>query len=167
VRAEFKMVEMGGINQRASWVAKDLLKVSSAELDDLFRRSPAGPIPSGPMDGTVLFDPGHRLAEVAARVAHLVVWKGKVFDPVKGELRNQVSPTGIPAIVAKVYLAPSWLDGKECIVLDYSETSLVAHWIRDEIRLLAPGLYLGLVFWDKERILRFALSSPSMAAATA
>ena len=26
------------------------------------------------------------------------------------------------------------MDGKECIVLDYSETSLLAHWIRDEIR---------------------------------
>ena len=36
--------------------------------------------------------------------------------------------------------APSWLDSKECIVLDYSETSLVAHWIRDEIRQIAPGL---------------------------
>jgi hypothetical protein len=160
------MVQMSGLNQRATLDARDLVRMSPAELDDLFRRSPAGPIPSGPMDGTVLFDPGHRLAEVAAKVAHLVVWKGKVFDPVKGELRNQILPAGIPAIVARVYLAPSWLDGRECIVLDYSETSLVAHWIRDEIRLVVPGLYLGVVFWDKERILGFALSSPSKAAAT-
>ena len=26
------------------------------------------------------------------------------------------------------------MDQKECIVLDYSETSLLAHWVRDEIR---------------------------------
>jgi hypothetical protein len=26
------------------------------------------------------------------------------------------------------------MDGKECIVLDHSDTSLLAHWIRDEIR---------------------------------
>ena len=26
---------------------------------------------------------------------------------------------------------PSWLDQKECIVLDYSKTSLVAQWIRE------------------------------------
>ena len=30
------------------------------------------------------------------------------------------------------------MDNKDCIVLDYSETSLLAHWIRDEIREVAP-----------------------------
>lgn len=154
------------MNQQTSLVADDLVKMSHTELDDLFKKSPAGPIPSGPMDGTVLFDPGHPLAEVAAKVAHLLFWKGKIFDPVKGELRNEILPMGIPAIVAKVYSAPSWLDGKDCIVLDYSKTSLVAHWVRDEIRLVAPGLYLGLVFWEKDRILGFALASPAKAAAT-
>ena len=61
------------------------------------------------------------------------------------------------AIIAKVYKGASWLDGKECIVLDYSETSLVAHWIRDEIRQIEPGLYLGKVYWDKKRLIDFAL----------
>jgi hypothetical protein len=155
------------MNQQTGLVAEDLLKMSQAELDDLFRRSPAGPIPSGPVDGTVLFDPGSPLAEVAAKVAHLLFWKGKIFDPVAGELRNEILPTGIPAIAAEVYSAPSWLDGKECIVLDYSKTSLVAHWIRDEIRLVAPGLYLGLVFWERERILGFALATPPKGTVTA
>jgi hypothetical protein len=154
------------MNQQASLVAGDLVKMSQAELDDLFRRSPAGPIPSGPVDGTVLFDPGTKLAAVAAKVAHLLFWQGKVFDPVAGELRNEILPIGVRAITAKVYKAPSWLDEKECIVLDYSETSVVAHWIRDEIRLVSPGLYLGLVFWEKERILGFALASPNKGAAT-
>jgi hypothetical protein len=148
------------MSQQASLVADDLVKMSQAELDDLFRRSPAGPIPSGPVDGTVLFDPGTPFAEVAAKVAHLLFWKGKIFDAEAGELRNEILPSGIPAIAAQVYRAASWFDGKECIVLDYSKTSVVAHWIRDEIRLVAPGLYLGLVFWDKERILAFALANP-------
>ena len=56
-----------------------------------------------------------------------------------------------------MYKAPSWLDGKECIVLYYSETSLVAHWIRDEIRQIGSGLYLGKVYWDKKRLIDFAL----------
>jgi hypothetical protein len=154
------------MNQQASLVADDLVRMSQAELDDLFRRSPAGPIPSGQVDGTVLFDPGTRLAKVAAKVAHLLFWQGKVFDPVAGELRNEILPVGIRAIAAKVYRAPSWLDGLECIVLDYSETSVVAHWVRDEIRLVAPGLYLGLVYWEKERILGFALANPPKGAAT-
>ena len=66
---------------------------------------------------------------------------------------------GLEAIVAKVYKGESWLDGKECIVLDYSETSLVAQWIRDEIRLIGPGFYLGKVYWGKDRLIDFCLSS--------
>jgi hypothetical protein len=80
-----------------------------------------------------------------------------VFDAEKGVLKNKVSPFGVQAIVAKVYKGDSWLDQKECIVLDYSETSLVAHWIRDEIRLISPGFYLGKVYWGKERLIDFCL----------
>jgi hypothetical protein len=134
-----------------------LKAMNQAELDDLFLRSPAGPIPAGEADGTVLFDPGTPIEDVAARVAHLMFWKGKVFDPSKGELHNRILPPGIPAIAALVYKAPSWIDGKDCVVLDYSKRSIVAHWIRDEIREVAPGLYLGVVFWERRKILNFAL----------
>ena len=62
---------------------------------------------------------------------------------------------------AKVYKDESWLDGEESIVLDYSKTSLVAHWVRDEIRVVAPGTYLGLVYWERTKILDFALEFAS------
>ena len=134
-----------------------LKSMNQAELDDLFVESPAGAIPAGEADGTVLFDPGSQIEDVAAKVAHLLFWKGKVFDPASGELLNRILPDGIPAIAARVYRAPSWIDGRDCIVLDYSQTSVVAHWIRDEIREVAPDLYLGIVFWDRRKILNFAL----------
>jgi hypothetical protein len=38
-----------------------------------------------------------------------------------------------------------------------SETSLVAGWIRDEIRQIGPGLYLGKVYGGKKRLIDFAL----------
>ena len=72
-------------------------------------------------------------------------------------LKNKILPFGLNAIIAKVYKGPSWLDGKECIVLDYSDTSVIAQWIRDEIREIEPGLYLGKVYWDKARLIDFAL----------
>ncbi len=134
-----------------------LKSMSQADLDDLFLRSPAGPTPEGEADGTVLFDPGSPIEDIVARVAHQLFWKGKMFDPKNGELRNLVLPAGIPAVAAQVYRAPSWIDGKECIVLDYSKTSIVAHSIRDEIREVAPNLYLGVVFWKRRKILNFAL----------
>jgi hypothetical protein len=68
-----------------------------------------------------------------------------------------ILPFGVKAIVAKVYKGPSWLDGKECVVLDYSETSILASRVRDEIRMIEPGLYLGKVYWGKNRLIDFAL----------
>ena len=135
----------------------ELKTMNQQQLDDLFGASPAGPIPTGEGAGTVLFDPGTPLEPVAAEVAHLLFWKGKIFDPATGTLHNRVLPVGIPALVAKVYPGPSWVDGRDCIVLDYSRTSLLVHWIRDEIRLVGSGLYLGVVFWERRKILNFAL----------
>lgn len=47
---------------------------------------------------------------------------------------------------ADVFRGVSWSDGKQSIVLDYLKTSLLAFFIRDEIRCVAPGLYLGKVY---------------------
>ncbi len=135
----------------------DLLKMSQAQLDDLFTQSPPGEIPDGEANGTAIIAPGTTYtAEIAQLINHFA-WQGKTFDAKKGVLRNRILPFGLNAIIAKVYKAPSWLDGKECIVLDYSETSLLAHWIRDEIRLIAPCLYLGKVYLSKKRLIDFAI----------
>jgi hypothetical protein len=139
-----------------------LKKMSQRELDDLFRKASSGPIPEGKGNGTAIVYPGTKLTNIIADIVRLKFWKGKVFerdktDPNKGTLKNRILLTGHEAIEAKVYKENSWLDGKECIVLDYSETSLVAHWIRDEIRQIEPGLYLGKVYWDKKRLIDFAL----------
>ena len=47
--------------------------------------------------------PGTQLAGPAAKLIHFFAWKGKVFDPEKGELRNEILPFGIEAVRAKVY----------------------------------------------------------------
>jgi hypothetical protein len=136
----------------------DLLKMSQAQLDDLFGKSPTGDIPGGEAKGTAIVAPGTTYTEDIAEFVNHFAWQGKVFDSQKGFLRNEILPFGLRAIIAKIYKAPSWLDNKECIVLDYSETSLLAHWIRDEIREIAPGIYLGKVYWDKKRLIDFALN---------
>ena len=100
---------------------------------------------------------------MSARFIKNFAWQGKVFDAQKGVLRNRILPIGLNAIIAKVYKGESWLDGKECIVLDYSETSLLAHWIRDEIREVDPRTYLGKVYWSKKRLIDFALQFPELA----
>ena len=136
-------------------VAK-LLTMTQPELDALFTNSPVGDIPDGEADGTAIVAPGTHFSPTIAKFVSLFAWQGKVFDAKKGLLKNRILPFGLNAIIAKVYKGPSWLDGKECIVLDYSDTSVVAQWIRDEIRQIEPGLYLGKVYWES-RLIDFAL----------
>ena len=132
---------------------------SPDELDALFRESDAGEIPVGKTQGAVLLAAGTEIAWPAKRLIQWLVWRGKVFNPQKEDLLNIVGPFGIKSVRAKVYKDPSWFDQKETIVLDYSKTSRIAQKIRDEIREVSPGVYLGLVFWGRNRILYFTLTS--------
>jgi hypothetical protein len=134
-----------------------LLKMTPAQLDALFASSPAGDIPDGDAQGTALIGTGTEVSPVIADFINHFAWQGKVFDAKDGTLVNKVLIVGIKAIIASVYKGPSWVDGKECIVLDYSKTSLLAHRIRDEIRNIGPRLYMGPVFWDKTRLIHFSL----------
>jgi hypothetical protein len=136
---------------------QQLLAMTQSQLDELFTNSPAGDIPNGEADGTAIIAPGTIFTKEIALLINLFAWQGKVFDAEHGFLRNRILPFGLHAIIARVYKASSWLDGKECIVLDYSETSLVAERIRDEIRLIAPKFYLGKVYWGKARLIDFSL----------
>jgi hypothetical protein len=134
-----------------------LLAMSQAELDDLFMKSPAGPIPNGSAKGTAIISPGTVYSKEIAEVINLFAWQGKTFDAARGVLTNKVSILGFNAIIAEVYKGDSWMDKKECIVLDYSKTSTVAQWIRDEIRLIGPNFYLGKVYWGQKRLIDFSL----------
>jgi hypothetical protein len=138
--------------------------MSSADLDALFGASPAGDIPNGQAKGTAIVASGTVFSPEIAEFVTLFVWQGKTFDGAHGVLRNRILPFGISAIVAEVYKAPSLLDNKECIVLDYSKTSEVAQWIRDEIRLIGPDFYLGHVYWSGKPLIHFCLQFGAAAA---
>jgi hypothetical protein len=134
-----------------------LIGATTGQLGALFRAGSAGSIPDGRSRGTVLLGTGGPLPRLAALVSYTLLWRGKVVNARKGRLKNLISAFSVPAIAAAVYKQDSWYDGKPCIVLDYSKTSLVAHMVRDEIREIAPGVYLGLVFWGRRHVLDFAL----------
>ena len=135
-----------------------LLKMSDEQLDELFGKSPAGEIPDGEGTGTALACPGTWAAKILAWLARWFWWQGKVFDAKRGCLENRVSAFGIRAIKATVGPGKSWFDQQDCTVIDYSKTSLVARMVRDEIREVAPGLYLGKVFLWKRPSIHFCVS---------
>jgi hypothetical protein len=137
----------------------DLLRMSNTDLDELFRSSGAGPIPDGDMRGTVLAFPGTAVATPLAKALYVVAWQGKVVDRRHGMLRNKITPLRLRLIAAKVSHAASWVDGQDCVLLDYSHTSLVAKMVRDEVREVSPGLYLGVVWVWRRRVGWFTLRS--------
>ncbi|MFL6127923.1 MAG: hypothetical protein ACJ73E_02525 [Mycobacteriales bacterium] len=139
----------------------EVLAMSNAALDELFRASPAGVVPDGTMRGTVVALPGTPLAAPVAALTHALLWQGKVVNRRRGVLKNRLTPLRLRLVKALVGSGPSWVDARACIVLDYSRTSLVARLVRDELRLVGPHLYLGVVWLARRRVLWFTLRDQS------
>ncbi|MGY1690644.1 hypothetical protein [Geodermatophilus sp. SYSU D01105] len=134
-----------------------LQRMDDRELDLLFRSSPAGEVPRGRLPGTGLVFPGTPACGPLARLIGLLVWKGKETEASGGSLQNLVGPLGTRAIRALLSMDRSWVDGEPCVLIDYSRTSVVARMVRDEIRLVAPDLYLGVVWLWRRRAGWFTL----------
>jgi hypothetical protein len=134
-----------------------LVGMSRRELGELFRAGTVPGIPDGQGRGAMLLGTGGRLSRLAAALCYALAWRGKVVDAKAGRLTNILTPLAVRAVQADVYEAPSRYDQKPCIVLDYSRRSFVARTVRDEIREVSPGLYLGLVFWRRRHVLDFSL----------
>lgn len=143
------------------------LDMSREQLDDVYKGLKAGPVPTGDTRGTAIAA-GTLFARLYAMLARLCFWQGKIFDifcPTEsGILINKITPFSLTFVVAKVYKGESWMDGKETIIIDYSRTSFFAKKVRDEIREVEPGVYLGKVWWGKKRVLDFALETKAGAA---
>jgi hypothetical protein len=135
----------------------DLTSMTQTELDNCFRRGPMGDIPDGDASGTVIAAPGTELEGPVLWFARWLAWQGKVVHRPQGYLFNKVGPLGTRLIKAKVYIAPSWFDQQPAIILDYSKTSLIARLVRDEIREVSPGLFLGIVFIKDLKTINFVL----------
>lgn len=135
----------------------DLVRMHRTELEAVFRAAPAGPVPDGRGEGTVLLGAGGWTSLLAAAFARALLWHGKIVDARAGRLKNLVTPLEVRAFTAVVDQRPSWVDGEPCTVLDYSRTSLLARAVRDEVREVAPGLYAGPVFLGHRHVLDFAL----------
>lgn len=207
--------------------AKELVKVTPGylntltqeQLDQIYARLPAGPIPDGAFDGSIVFPKGSsgklRLTEILGGLKGLAaqfqgkkleiigetLWKGKVFYRDEKVLRNRIEDltilrpvvgTGdIPKISvngrdawllfpAKLYCGQSLLDSRrESIIIDYAFTDDLPGYrekpdslagrnglkVRDEIRMIRPGLYLGRAYLDRAFGLNFILENKALAKA--
>jgi hypothetical protein len=120
----------------------ELVRMSRADLESLYRSAEVGVIPLGSTRGRAIYRPGTRVTVPASWAVH-VLWRGKVFRE-DGTMVNRTFAGR--AVTARVYIGESWLDGRPTLVLDYADTSKLFRDVRDEQREIAPGLYLGLTY---------------------
>lgn len=110
------------------------------EWEALFREGVPDSSPVGPTRGTVLYADDALFPRVKARLQGSV-WKGKVFHG-DGTFTNRWVG-GIRAGNASTEVEPSWLDGQPSLTVNYPPTALVFRNVRDELRQVAPGVWLG------------------------
>jgi hypothetical protein len=125
------------------WTTQQLIRMSCAELNQLYMASPAAPMPQGKVRGRAIISPGSKFAPILSAGAR-AMWQGKVFCPEECIAVNRFF--GVRAVKGRLYYAPSWMDGGCSLILDYEDTSLVYRQYRDEIRQIAPGLLLGVMY---------------------
>lgn len=202
-------------HEEREWLTPERLAAYSQEqVDQVYGRLTAGPIPDGAYDGDLFFPRGTdgeaRLAEIIAghlqsRIANLgvrkteglgrLLWKGKVFYRDQRLLRNRIEDLAILAPLtggntdgieklsvngrdtfllfpARLYCGQSLLDGRrESVIIDYAFTDELPGYrespdalggrhgfrIRDEIRMVRPGFYLGRAYMNRVFALNFTL----------
>lgn len=124
--------------------AGSLMRMDAVALEKLYSAAQPGDIPDGAAAGVASSNPGTGWGSFTSGFFG-ALWQGKVFNRAEGTLTNRTSvgTTGS----AKVYMGASRLDGKPAIIIDYAKSdNLLARGVRDEIRLVAPGLYLGIAY---------------------
>jgi hypothetical protein len=196
----------------------NLAALSQEQIDQIYARLSAGPIPDGPFDGEILFPRGSsgkfRVAEfmggltgtalqlkgIALDAVGESLWHGKVFYRDERVLRNRIDDLsalkkvglvdGDPKKIsvdgkeawllfpAKLYCGQSLFDSRrESIIIDYFFTDEIPGYqenpdflagrrgvrVRDEIRMVRPGFYLGRAYLDRVFGLNFTLYNKALA----
>ena len=113
-------------------------------LEALYMGGTVGTPPAGFAPGRAIPNPGARNTERRSNLIG-ILWKGKVFS--EGQMINRLAG-GREAVTASVYVGESWLDGKPSLILDYAGSKRFGD-VRDEMREVSPGVYLGLTYVRK------------------
>lgn len=125
--------------------AERLTSSNWSDLESIYRQIAPGTVPHGFASGQLVYCPHRPLAGVSSHLAKLW-WKGKHFDACSGTVINQWAAG--KAVRARICHGQSRIDGKPAIILDYSKSWPSWRGVRDELREVAPGLYLGAMFVD-------------------
>jgi len=121
----------------------DLQHMPPCELDALFRNSEVGKPLCGCARGRLLYLTDRCLPKLKVRMANRV-WRGKCASE-DGDFVNRW--VGNRNWIGSQYvIGPSWVDGKPAVIMEYAPKTPLFENMHDELREVAPGLYLGPVY---------------------
>jgi hypothetical protein len=121
-----------------------LRRMSTDQLIELYRAAEVGRPLDGKLRGRIVHVEDRFLPGVK-RLAANTLWRGKVARAQDGYFINRWLG-GIRAIESTYTIGPSWIDGKPALLMDYPQGTPLFGNVHDEVREVAPGLYLGPVF---------------------
>jgi len=119
--------------------ARGLSNLSADELEEVFHSGVVNGIPLGYAKGRPLLMLDYRRPRLRASMSGMV-WKGKHFLP-DGRMINQW--VGFRAVGADVWIEASMFDGQPCIHIEYPPNAAVFGNSFDELREIAPSVFLG------------------------
>lgn len=122
----------------------ELVRSDRATLEALYSQGTVTTPPPGFAPGRAIPNPGARNTVRRSKTIGLL-WKGKVFS--EGQMINRLAG-GREAVTASVYVGESWLDGKPSLILDYAGSKRFGD-VRDEMREISPGIFVGLTYVRK------------------
>jgi hypothetical protein len=146
----------------------DLVFLENDEMRLLYEAAPAPAIRDldGPLRGRMLAVPAlpdvvTALPRAWARTSSFP-WRGKTFLPASdhaGHGKNRVVSERVSLFRFTTKIAPSRHDGKPALELDYdhAENPGFIRLIEDEVRTIAPGLFLGQAWLRTKRAKHFVL----------
>jgi hypothetical protein len=211
LRAEYALTEA----ERRALTPENVRALTQDQVDQIYLRLAAGPVPDGPFRGDLFFPrdrrgrarvrdlpgsasslPAHAGSLHAERLGR-ALWKGKVFFRAQGILRNRIEELGVlkPFITDVATIPKLTFDGqttwllfparvscgesrfdptRRSIVIDYSRGPEIEGYrpvpdklagpeglnIRDEVRRVRPGFYLGRAYFGDRFALNFTLLDP-------
>lgn len=217
LRSQYALTEA----ERLALTPDTVRSLTQDQVDQIYARLSAGPIPDGPFRGDLFF-PRDRdgrarirdlsdaapnvLGPIAALPAERLgraFWRGKVFFRSEGIVRNRIEDLLIlrPIISDSETIPKLSFDGQttwllfparlscsdsrfdpthRSIVVDYAQTEQIEGYrpvpdklggpeglnIRDEVRVVRRGFYLGRAYFGPRFALNFTLLDPAIAADT-
>jgi hypothetical protein len=115
-----------------------LHNLSFCQLDDLYRRSTVHQIPNGWMSGHIIGFTNMAAPNAVKRFADRH-WMGKQVEP-NGNFINQWRHRR--GRTSHIAIGPSFTDGNPSILFEYPRLTPIFGATRDEVREIAPGLFL-------------------------